>query len=118
MLKKILFWLPRILGIVSIMFIMLFSLDALTGGDSPGKKIIGFLIHNIPSFILIAALIFAWKYEITGGIVFIVLSVAMAVYFKAFSGNSGSLIIISPFLLTGVLFILHQVISGKNQHKR
>ena len=112
---KILYWFPRILAILAILFMMMFALDAF-GGDEPfGRQLLGFLVHNIPAFVLIIVLVIAWKYEIIGGVIFILLSVAMAIYFKSFSGNSGSLIIITPFLITGILFILYQVLSGKSK---
>lgn len=110
---KILFWFPRILGILAILFMMMFSLDVFGGEDSIGKKLIGFLVHNIPAFVLIAALVIAWKNEIIGGLIFILLSLALAIFFRIFSGNSGSLVILLPILITGALFILHDVLSAR-----
>ncbi|MCU0461355.1 MAG: hypothetical protein MUF36_04985 [Bacteroidales bacterium] len=117
MTNKILYWLPRILAIFAILLMMMFSFDVFSGEGSIGKKLLGFLAHNIPVFILIIVLVIAWKYEVIGGAIFIVLSVAMAIYFKAFSGNAGSLAIVSPFFLTGVLFILHQLLKGKEKQE-
>ena len=110
---KILLWFPRILAILAILFMMMFSLDVFVGEDSIGKKLIGFLVHNIPAFVLIAALVIAWKNEIIGGLIFILLSLALAIFFNSFSGNSGSLVILVPILITGALFILHHVLSGR-----
>jgi len=110
---KILFWFARILGILAILFMMMFSLDVFGGEDSIGKKLIGFLVHNIPAFVLIVALVIAWKNEIIGGLIFFLLSLALAIFFRTFSGNSGSLIILVPILITGALFILHHVLSER-----
>lgn len=101
------YWIPRILAIVSILFMAMFSLDALDGNDPVGKKMLGLLIHNIPVIILVGFLIIAWKHELAGGILFIVASLAGAVFFDSFAGNAGSLIVISPFFLSGVLFIVN-----------
>ena len=68
--EKILFWLPRILCIGAILLISYFSLDAFEPGPPLSQQIIDFLIHNIPSFVLVGALILAWKKELTGGIIF------------------------------------------------
>jgi len=101
------YWIPRILAIVSILFMAMFSLDAFEGNEPVGKKILGLLIHNIPVLILVGVLILAWKREIAGGILFIIASMAGAVFFDSFTGNAGSLIVISPFFLSGVLFIVN-----------
>ena len=118
MANKILYWLPRILAIFAILLMMMFSFDVFSGEGPVGKKLLGFLAHNIPVFILIIVLVVAWKYEIIGGVIFIVLSVAMAIYFHAFTGNAGSLMIVSPFFITGILFILHHVLTGKGKQEQ
>ena len=115
MLLKILYWFTRILAIIAILFMMMFSLDAF-GGDEPFfRQILGFLMHNIPAFALIIVLVIAWRHEIVGGVIFILLFFALGLYFRSFSGNSGSFIIIVPFLIIGILFILHHVLSAKSK---
>ena len=47
------------------------SLDVFEIKASFWQLMLGFLIHNIPTIILLIILIFSWKYEIIGGIVFI-----------------------------------------------
>ena len=115
MILKILYWFPRILAILAILFMMMFSLDSFGGDDPLGRQVLGFLVHNIPVFILIIALVIAWKYEILGGVIFILLFFALGIFFKSFSGNSGSLMIITPFLLAGAMFILHEVLSARGK---
>lgn len=112
---KVLYWFPRILAILAILFMMMFSFDTLGADVTLGKKILGFLAHNIPAFVLIIVLVVAWKYEIIGGAIFILLSVAMAVFYKSFSGNPGSLIIIAPFVIAGLMFILHKVLAADKE---
>lgn len=113
MASKFLFWFPRALTIMAILFMMLFSFDAFEGDESFGRKIIGFLIHNIPVFILTLILLIAWKRELIGGILLILASLAASVFFKVFSGNYAALIIIAPFFLTGVLFIINHYLFGE-----
>jgi len=115
MILRILYWFPRILVILAILIMMMFSLDAF-GGDEPiGRQLLGFLMHNIPAIVLIIVLVFAWRYEIIGGVIFILLFFVLGIFFKSFSGNSGSLIILAPFLLAGGLFILHHVLAARNK---
>ena len=114
---KILYWFPRILAILAILFMMMFSLDAFGGEQSFGRQLTGFLIHNIPAIILILALVIAWKYEIIGGTIFILIFFVLGIFFKSFTDNTGSLILLIPFFLTGSLFIMHQLLVKKNREK-
>lgn len=59
--RKSLFWWPRILTILFITFISLFSLDVFSMGLGVLQTIGALLIHLIPSFILIAILVFFWR---------------------------------------------------------
>lgn len=68
---KLLFWTPRILSILFVLFLMLFSLDVFGQGYGFWGTIFAFFMHNIPSFILTIVLIISWKQEIVGGVVFI-----------------------------------------------
>jgi len=115
MISKILYWLPRFLAIISLLFMIVFSFDVFGGEESFGLKMLGFLIHNIPVLILIVILIIAWKWETAGGALFILASISGTVFFHSFSGNPGSLIVISPFLLIGILFIIHDLFYRRSQ---
>ena len=70
-LKQFLFWAPRILSILFILFIGLFSLDVFGTGAGFWATLLGFLIHNIPTFILLIALILAWRWEWVGAILYV-----------------------------------------------
>jgi hypothetical protein len=103
--NKILFWTPRILAILAILFMMMFSLDCF---ENVGKDaLVCLFMHNIPAFIIIIVLAIAWKWEWIGGILFVIAFFVGSIYFNAFGKNWGALIIMVPFLLTGILFIVH-----------
>jgi hypothetical protein len=115
--KSILFlhWAPRILTIIAILFISMFSLDSFGGGRPVGEQILAWLIHMIPSFVLIIVLVIAWKWENIGGV--ILLSIGLAFSPFIFWGNYVNnhsiwmsfviiLTITFPLILTGGLFIL------------
>jgi hypothetical protein len=111
--EKTLYWIPRILTILAIIFMIMFSFDVF-GGDEPlGRKLLGFLMHNIPPLILTGILLIAWKWELVGGALFIIAAIGGSIYFKAFSGNFGILIVMAPFLIVGILFILHNYLYNK-----
>lgn len=112
---KIFYWLPRILCILAILFVSLFALDAFSPELSIWQQIGGFLIHLIPSFILLALLILAWKREFIGGIIFIIIGLGLSpiVFSHNYRMNHSIfmslgiiLTITIPFAIVGVLFII------------
>jgi hypothetical protein len=107
MLSKVLYWIPRILGILAILFMVMFSFDCFDGNMKPGEQFLCFIMHNIPVLIIFLVLIIAWRWEVAGGILFIIASIAGGIYFSGFGNNPGVLPVMAPFLLTGILFLLH-----------
>lgn len=103
--KQILYWAPRIIAILAILFMMVFSLDCFGPEYTFKEKMTCFIMHNIPAFIVIAALVIAWRWELIGGILFILFFLAAGIFFHSFERNPASLIVISPFLAVGLLFI-------------
>ncbi len=69
--SKFIYWTPRILSIIFILFLALFSLDVFEGNYGFWGTIVGLFMHNIPAMILLIVLIISWKHEIVGGIGFI-----------------------------------------------
>lgn len=102
--KRILFWSPRILTILFIGFISLFALDVFGEGLSFWQALSGFLIHLIPTYILIVTLFFAWKWEWVGTVA----NAALAIfYIISYRGHwSAYLAICGPLLVIAVLFFL------------
>src|SRR3989339_1513401 len=68
---KFIYWAPRILSIIFILFLALFSLDVFEGNYGFWGTIAGLFMHNIPAMILLIVLLISWKHEIVGGIGFI-----------------------------------------------
>lgn len=69
--NKFIYWTPRILSIIFILFLSLFSLDVFEMNMGFWGTILGLFMHNIPALILLLILLISWKYEIVGGIGFI-----------------------------------------------
>ncbi|MBT4969322.1 MAG: hypothetical protein HOM80_09975, partial [Bacteroidetes bacterium] len=87
------------------------------------QQIGGFLIHLIPSFVLLAVLIIAWKWEKIGGIIFMIIGLGISPFvFKMNYGMNESiwmslgiiLAITFPFVVVGVLFVLSHFLKKKN----
>jgi hypothetical protein len=114
--KLILYWAPRVIGILAIGFVMMFSFDCFEGSYNLKEQLTCFLMHNIPALILIVILILAWKLELIGGIVFILAAIIMSIYWDGFGKNTGVLALTSPFMVIGILFILNYIFIHK-KHK-
>ena len=120
---KLFHWLPRILGILAILFISLFAADAFAPGLTIWQQLGAFLIHLIPSFILLAFLIVAWKWEFIGGIFFMVIGLVFTpvIFMLNYNRNDSiwlSLVIILtitiPFIVVGILFLISHRLKKKN----
>ncbi len=69
--SKFVYWAPRILSAIFILFLALMSLDVFSPELSFWQILAGLFMHNIPALVLLVVLLVAWKYEIVGGIAFI-----------------------------------------------
>ena len=109
---KFIFWAPRILSIMFLLFLAVFSLDVFGNGYTFWETVVGLLMHNIPVFILLAVVVISWKHEIVGGIAFIL---AGLLYIALLLMNpqrewymlSWSLMIAGPAFLVGILFLIN-----------
>jgi prolipoprotein diacylglyceryltransferase len=98
--NKVLYWTARILCILAILFISFFLWE---------KSL-------IPSFVLLAILIIAWKWEKAGGIILTIFGLAFSIFIFVFNYKRNhfpvmicllqTLAVAIPFVLAGILFIL------------
>jgi hypothetical protein len=122
--NKFLFWIPRILGITFVLFLMMFSLDIFQPELTAWQIAVGLFMHNIPALLLLIVILISWKYEVVGGIVFIL---AGLFYILMLTVNSKfELYMLSwiatisgPAFLIGILFIINWLKkrSRKNELK-
>lgn len=107
------YWTPRILAILFILFLMVFSLDVFQPGLSSGQILLGLFMHNLPSLVLAIILWISWKYEIVGGISFLIAGL-LHLIFSVTRGDVDpwytsllfSLILDGPAFLIGALFLV------------
>jgi hypothetical protein len=64
--KRALFWTPRVLSILFIAFLSLFALDVFDEHLGLWRTVLALTMHLIPSFVLIAVLVLAWRWEWIG----------------------------------------------------
>ncbi|WP_449421298.1 DUF7670 domain-containing protein [Pelagihabitans pacificus] len=121
--SKIIHWLPRVICILAILFISMFALDAFNHEKTIWQQIGDFLMHLIPSFILIVFLIIAWKREFIGGVLFILIGLGFSPFIFLHNYNMNQsvwvslmivLIITVPFIIVGILFIVSHRMKKKN----
>jgi hypothetical protein len=109
---KFIYWTPRILGIIFVLFLMMFSLDVFEPGLTIWQIIVALFMHNLPTLFLLIILIISWKHEIVGGIVFIlagllyILMLAMNPNFEWYM-LYWAVTIAGPAFLVGILFFIN-----------
>ena len=123
---KVFHWLPRIICLLAILFISLFAADAFAPGLTIWQQLGAFIMHLIPSFILLGFLIVAWKWEYVGGLIFLIIGLALSpiVFMHNYNMNHSVwmslgiiLAITFPFVIVGVLFMVSHSLKKKNRLK-
>lgn len=103
-LKQILFWTPRVAGILFILFISLFALDIFDMKLGFWETIVGLFMHLIPSILLTIAIILAWRWEWVGAALFIGWAVWYVAYMRGFYWSAYAIISGLPALI-GLFFL-------------
>ncbi|MDP2337196.1 MAG: hypothetical protein Q8N05_12255 [Bacteroidota bacterium] len=121
---KLFHWLPRIICILAILFVSMFALDAFAPGFTIWQQLGAFIMHLIPSFILLAFLIVAWKWEFIGGIIFTLIGLVTSPlvfqlnhtrnHFTVGASLGVVLMITFPFVVVGILFIISHFLKKKD----
>ncbi len=105
-LKQALFWAPRVVTILFAAFTSLFALDVFDMGYNLAGALLALVVHLLPTWIILLMLAIAWRWELAGGLLFIVFG---GLYLYSSWGQTDwttyFLIPGVPFL-AGVLFIV------------
>ena len=96
---------PRVIAIFFIPLISLFVIDIFNGELFIPFIPVALLVHLIPSLVILTALLYAWKNEKRGGVIFIFLFWLGMMYFK--NPYPSNIALFAPLLLTGLLFEIH-----------
>ena len=118
-LEKVIYWTPRVLSILLILFVSLFALDAFSEGAKWWEMIIGFIIHLVPSFLLVIALVMAWNWPRNGGTFFLALGITFVVFFWSPGNMTGAIMTSVPSFVIGLLFVMeHYLLRRKKDHRK
>ena len=96
---RLLHWTPRVLAILFIAFVSMFSLDVFGVGYSPWETLVAFTMHNIPSFVLIAVVALAWRWPWIGSLGFAAWAVQYVLVFRGFDWTAYALLAGLPALI-------------------
>ena len=115
--SRILFWAPRVLGILFALFISIFALDVFGQGYGFWGTIVALFMHLIPVYILLLALAISWRWEWAGVLLF----AGFSIWYLATSWGpyplgfilAGAWPIAGPPLLVALLFLLNWLYKPK-----
>lgn len=105
--EKILHWAPRVLGILFAAFISIFALDVFGEGYGFWETVWALLMHLVPTFLIVGAVLAGWRWEWPGGVLFIGLAIFYIVMSRGRMDWITYLLIPGPAFLTGILFLLN-----------
>lgn len=111
--KNMIVWTPRILSILLMILMFMMSFDVFESEDVWYRILGGFLIHNIPVFILAFALTVSWKHPLVGAFIFI----AAGIFYAIFILIRGGFEMISAVLSLGLPAIVIGVLFGLTHYK-
>jgi hypothetical protein len=105
-LARLIYWSPRIAGILIILFVSMFALDVFEEGLSLGEMLLGFLMHMLPSIAMAIVLALAWRWEWVGFVTFLFagLFFLRVMLFNPMRGLGMFLLFSGPMFLIAVLF--------------
>ncbi len=125
---KLFNWFPRIICILAILFVSMFALDAFAPGLTIWQQLGAFFMHLLPSFVLLAFLVVAWKWELTGGIIFTLIGLGLSPFiynlnhtrnhFTVGASLGVVMMITFPFVVVGILFIFSYFLKKSNKLSR
>ena len=105
--KRVVFWLPRILCLLFAVFVSIFALDVLGEGYGFWETIVALFMHLVPTGIMLMALAIAWRWEWVGAILFASLGTGYVVMAWGKFDWITYLLIAGPLFLIGALFLVN-----------
>ena len=105
--KRVVFWLPRILCILFAVFVSIFALDVFGEGYGFWETIVALIMHLVPTAIILIALAIAWRWEWIGAILFAALGAWYVIMAWGKFDWITYLLIAGPLFLIGALFLVN-----------
>ncbi|MBA4364894.1 MAG: hypothetical protein C0398_02665 [Coprothermobacter sp.] len=105
-------WIARILMIAFILFLTMFSLDVFEMEGTFLEKLGGFVMHSIPSLILVVVLLVSWRNPLLGGVLTLASAAALMLRWRLWEILEFATMIL-PLVVVGILFIAAHFVSKK-----
>jgi hypothetical protein len=102
---RVLFWTPRVLGIAFAIFLSMFALDVFSEGYSFWQTLGALMIHLVPTAIIVAVLVVAWRWEWIGAVLFA--AAALFYLVTTLKHPDWILAISGPLFLIAALFLVN-----------
>lgn len=112
-LRRVVYWTPRILCFLFAAFISIFALDVFGAGYSLWGTIAALLIHLIPTFVILIALVIAWRWEWVGAILFVAFGAWYIIEAWGKFPWVTYLMIAGPSFLIGALFLVNWLLRAQ-----
>ena len=103
----------RILMIAFILFLTMFSLDVFEMEGTLLEKLGGFVMHSIPSLVLVAVLLVSWRKPLVSGVLTLASAAALMLRWHLWTGIAFATMIL-PLIVVGILFIVAHF-AGRKQ---
>ncbi|MCX6083398.1 MAG: hypothetical protein NT102_00315, partial [Caldiserica bacterium] len=98
--------------IVFILFLTMFSLDVFEMEGTLLEQLGGFVMHSIPSLILVAVLLVTWRTPLLTGILALASAAVFALHWRI-RGIVALATMILPLVVVGILFVAAHFASRK-----
>lgn len=111
-------WLPRIICILGILFISKYAINSIESYLTIWQQILTLMLHLVPCVLLATLLVIAWKWELTGGILFTLIGLVLTPVIFKYNYNLNESIATSlgivtmltfPLIMIGNLFIFSYI---------
>jgi hypothetical protein len=110
-LKQLLYWIPRIAGILFVLFLSIFAFDVFEMQLGFWGTLLALFVHLLPSILLTVGVLFGWRREWVGAVLFLGWAVWYVASARGFGWTVYLLIAGIPTII-GLLFLAGWVWRG------
>lgn len=106
-LMRVLYWAPRVLGVLFAGFISLFALDVFSEGYGFWETLLALGMHLIPTALIVLVLVLAWRWEWIGALAFLGLGAGYVLMTGGTEHWAVYVLIAGPPFVLALLFFLN-----------
>jgi hypothetical protein len=115
----VLYWTPRVVGLATVAFLMMFAGDVFTESGDWWQTAIALLVHLIPAALVLGATLVAWRRPVIGGMMFLAFAVGYAWMVMAGGHPLEWIVVISgPLVVVGFLFLVSETGDSSDRRRR